>query len=52
MKLPVVLYGCLTWSHTQREEHRPRLFENRVLQKIFGPKREDMVGDWRKLQNE
>jgi len=38
--LPVVLYGCETWSLTLREEHRPRVFENRVLKRIFGPKLE------------
>jgi hypothetical protein len=49
--LPVVLYGCETWSLTLGEEHRLRVFENRVLRKIFGPKRE---GDesWRKLHND
>jgi hypothetical protein len=49
--LPIVLYGCETFSRTLREEHRQRVFENRVLRKIFGPKR-DEVGGWRKLQNE
>jgi hypothetical protein len=49
--LPVVLYGCETWSLTLREEHRLRVFENRVLRKIFGPKREE-DGSWRKLQND
>jgi hypothetical protein len=39
--LPVVLYGCETWSLTLREEHRPRVFEKRALKKIFGPKREE-----------
>jgi hypothetical protein len=39
--LPVVLYGCETWSFTLREEHRLRVFENRVLRRIFGPKREE-----------
>jgi hypothetical protein len=43
--LPVVLYGCETWSLTLREEHRLRVFENRVLRRIFGPKRDDMMGD-------
>jgi hypothetical protein len=41
--LPVVLYGCETWSLTLKEEHRLRVFENRVLRKIFGPKREEDV---------
>jgi hypothetical protein len=50
--LPVVLYGCETWSLTLREEHRLRVFENRVLKRIFGPKRVDMTGDWRKQHNE
>jgi hypothetical protein len=50
--LPVVLYGCETWSLTQREEHRLRVFENRVLRRIFGPKRDEVMGEWRKLHNE
>jgi hypothetical protein len=49
--LPVVLYGCETWSFTLREEHRLRGFENRVLRRIFGPKREE-DGSWRKLHND
>jgi hypothetical protein len=49
--LPVVLYGCETWSLTLREEHRLRVFENSVLGKIFGPKREE-DGSWRKLRND
>jgi hypothetical protein len=49
--LPVVLYGCETWSVTLREEHRLRVFENRVLRGIFGPKRE-VDGPWRKLHND
>jgi hypothetical protein len=48
----VVLYGCETWSVTLREEHRLRVFDNRVLRRIFGPKRDDVTGDWRKLHNE
>jgi hypothetical protein len=48
----VVLYGCETWSLTLREEHRLRVFENRVLRRIFGPKRNEMTGEWRKLHNE
>jgi hypothetical protein len=47
----VVLYGCETWSLTLREEHRLRPFENRVLRRIFGPKREELMGDWRKMHN-
>jgi hypothetical protein len=50
--LPMVLYGCETWSLTLREEHRLRVFENRVLRRIFGPTRDDVTGDWRKLHNE
>jgi hypothetical protein len=49
--LPVVLYGCETLSLTLREEHRLRVFENRVL-RIFGPKRDEMKGDWRKVHKE
>jgi hypothetical protein len=50
--LPVVLYGCETWSLTLREEHRLRVFQNRVLRRIFGPKRDEVTGEWRKLHNE
>ena len=50
--LPVVLYGCETWSLTLREECRLRVFENRVLRRIFGPKRDEVTGEWRKLHNE
>jgi hypothetical protein len=50
--LPAVLYGCETWSLTLREEHRLRVFENRVLRRIFGPKRDEVIGGWRKLYNE
>ena len=49
--LPVVLCGCETWSLTLREERRLRMFENRVLRRIFGPKRDEVTGEWRKLQN-
>jgi hypothetical protein len=49
---PVVLYGCETWPLTLREEHRLRVFENRVLRRIFGPKRDEVTGEWRKLHNE
>jgi hypothetical protein len=49
--LPAVLYGCETWSLTLREEHRLRIFENRVLRRIFGPKREE-DGSWRKLHSD
>jgi hypothetical protein len=50
--LSVVLYGCETWSLALREEHRLRVFENRVLRRIFGPKRDEVMGEWRKLHNE
>ena len=50
--LPVVLYGCETWSLTVLEERRLRVFENRVLRRIFGPKRGKITGEWRKLHNE
>jgi hypothetical protein len=50
--LPVVLYGCETWSLTLREEHRLRVFENMLLRRIFGPKRDEVTGEWRKLHNE
>jgi hypothetical protein len=50
--LPVVLYECETLSLTLREEHRLRVFENRVLRRIFGPKRDEVTGGWRKLYNE
>jgi hypothetical protein len=47
--LPFVLCGCETWSLTLREEHRLRVLENRVLRRIFGPKRNEVTGEWRKL---
>jgi hypothetical protein len=47
-----LLYGCETWSPTLREAHRLRVFENRVLRRIFGPKRDEVTGEWRKLHNE
>jgi len=50
--LPVVFCGCETWSLTLREERRLRVFENRVLRRIFGPKRDEVTGEWRKLHNE
>jgi hypothetical protein len=49
--LPFVLYGCETWSLTLREEHKLRVFENRVL-RIYGSKRDEVTGKWRKLHNE
>jgi hypothetical protein len=50
--LPIVLYGCETWSLTLKEEPRLRVFENRMLRRIFGPKRYEVTGEWRKLCNE
>jgi hypothetical protein len=50
--LPVVLYDCETWSLTVREEPKLRVFENRVLRRIFGPKRYRVTGGWRKLHND
>ncbi|KAJ4431719.1 hypothetical protein ANN_20321 [Periplaneta americana] len=49
--LPVVLYGCETWTLTFREEQRLRVFENKVLRKIFGAKRDEVTEEWRKLHN-
>jgi hypothetical protein len=49
---PVILYGCETWSLTLREEQGLRMFENRVLRKILGPKKDEVTGEWRKLHNE
>ena len=50
--MPVVLYECETWSLTLREECRLRVFENMVFRIIFGPKRDEGTGEWRKLHNE
>ena len=50
--LSVVLCGCETWSLTLREECRLRMFENRVLRRIFGPKRDELTGEWKALSNE
>ena len=50
--LPLVLYGCESWSLTLREERRLRVFENRVLRKIFVPERDKVRGEWRRLHNE
>jgi hypothetical protein len=47
-----IFHGSETWSLTLREEHRLRVFEKKVLQRIFGPKRDEMIGGWRKLHNE
>jgi hypothetical protein len=50
--LPVVVYACEIWSLTLRQEHKLRLFQNRVLRRIFGPKRDEVMGWWRKLHND
>jgi hypothetical protein len=50
--LPVVLYGCETWSLTLREKHKLGVFESRALRSIFGSKRDEVTGEWRKLHNE
>jgi len=50
--LPFVLYGCETWSLTLREERKLRVFENRVLRRIFGSRRDEVMGEWRRLHNE
>jgi hypothetical protein len=50
--LPVVLYECETWSLILREEHILRVFENRVLRRIFGPNRDEVIGGWRTLHDE
>jgi hypothetical protein len=50
--LPVVLYGCETWSLTLRKEQRLRVFKNRVLRRIFGPKKDEATGEWRRLHSE
>ena len=50
--LLVVLYGCETWSHILREGRRLRVFENRMLRRIFGPRSDEVTGEWRKLHNE
>jgi len=50
--LPVVLYGCETWSLTRREEGKLRVFENMVFRRIFGPRRDEVKGEWRRLHNE
>jgi len=52
MILPVILYGCETWSLTLRMEGRLKVFKNRVLRMLFGPKRNEITGKWRKLHNE
>ena len=50
--LPVDLYGCETWSLTLREERKLRVFKNMVLRRIFGPRRDEVTGEWRRLHNE
>ena len=50
--LPVVLYGCETWSLTLREGRKLRVFENMVLRRIFGPRRDEVTGEWRRWHNE
>ena len=50
--MPLVLYGCESWSLILRKELRLRVFENRVLRRIFGPKRDEETGEWRRLHNE
>jgi len=51
INLPIVVYGCETWSLILREERRVRVFENRGLRRIFGPKRGEVTGDWRRLHD-
>jgi hypothetical protein len=51
LEITVALYRCETWSLTLREKRRLRVFENRVLRRMFGPKRNEVTGDWRKLHN-
>jgi hypothetical protein len=50
--LPVIMYGCEAWSLTLREEHRLRVFENRVVRRMFGPKRDEVTGEWKMLNSE
>ena len=50
--LPVVLYGCEAWSLTLWKERKPRVFENMVLRRIFGPRRDEITEEWRRLHNE
>jgi hypothetical protein len=52
IKIYIELYGCETWSLTLREKRRLRVFENRVLRRVFGPKRDEVTGEWRKLHHE
>ena len=50
--LPFVLYGCETWSLTLREERKLKVFENKVLRRIFGPRRDEVMGDWKRMHND
>ena len=50
--LPIVLYGCEAWSLTLREERKLRVFDNMVLRRVFGPRRDEVTGEWRRLHNE
>jgi len=50
--VPVVLYGCETWSLTLREETKVKVFENMVLRRICGSRRDEVTGEWRRLYNE
>ena len=50
--MPVVLYGCETWSLTLRDERKLSVYENMVLRRIIGPKRDEVTGEWRRLHNE
>ena len=50
--LPVVFYGCETWSLTLQEKRKLRVFENMVLRRVFGPRRDEVTGEWRRLHNE
>ena len=50
--LPIVLYGCETWSLTLRKERKLRVFENTVLRRKFGPRRDEVTGEWRRLHKE
>jgi hypothetical protein len=50
--LPVVLYGCETWSLTLREERKLMVFGNKVFRRIFGPRRDEVTGEWRRMHNE
>jgi hypothetical protein len=52
INLPVALHGCETWSLTLKEKLRLRVFEYRVLRRVFGPKRDEVTGEWRRLHNE